>query len=372
MKLCYLADASSIHTQRWVKYFADVGHEVHLISQKPFGANPPADVRLHLLQPLKIGNTPVRGINLAFQVLQIYRNIRKLKPDLLHAHDALGYGFWGALCQFHPFVITPWGSDVVVKPGESWFFKWSVKFALKNADFITCDADHLVETMTALGAAQAKIRVIYFGVDTKRFCPAPQNDALRARLGIAPHCPVVISLRSLNPIYDIESLVRAAPLVLEKVPDARFIIAGNGALRTQLEQLASTLGIAEQLKFVGAIPNHELPDYLTLSDVYVSTSLSDGGLAASTAEAMACALPVVITDFGDNRQWVAEGKGGFLVPLRNPAILADKIVYLLESAAIRRVFGAFNRQVILERNDYYTEMAKVERIYQALLEAYNP
>ncbi len=369
MRICYLADASSIHTQRWVKYFADVGHEVHLISQKPFDANTPANVNLHLLQPLTVGTVPLKGINLAFQVLQIYRKIRRIKPDILHAHDALGYGFWGALCRFHPFVVTPWGSDVVVKPGESWFFKWSIQVALKNADFITCDADHLVETMTALGAHHNKIRVIYFGVDTKRFCPAPKNDALRARLGIAPGSLVVISLRSLNPIYDIESLVRAAPLVLKKIPDVRFIIAGNGALRAQLEQLAITLGVAEQLKFVGAIPNQELPDYLTLSDVYVSTSLSDGGLAASTAEAMACALPVVITDFGDNRQWVTDSKGGFLIPLRNPAVLADKIVYLLENAEIRRKFGTFNRQVILERNDYYTEMAKVEHIYQALLEA---
>jgi len=368
VKLCYLADASSIHTQRWVKYFADVGHEVHVISQKPFGANPPTNVSLHLLQPLKVGSTTIKGANLPFQILQIHQNIRRLKPHLLHAHDALGYGFWGALCRFHPFVITPWGSDVVVSPGKSWFFKWSVQFALKNADFLTCDADHLVGTLTALGANPNKIQVIYFGVDTKKFAPAAPDGNLRARLGIAANAPVVISLRHLNPIYDIESLVRAAPLVLEKIPDARFIIAGNGTLRFQLEQLATALGIAEQLKFVGAIPNHELPDYLTLSDVYVSTSLSDGGLAASTAEAMACALPVIITDFGDNRQWVTDGKGGFLIPLRNPAVLADKIVYLLENAETRRQFGAFNRQVILERNDYYTEMAKVERIYQNLLE----
>ncbi len=98
-------------------------------------------------------------------------------------------------------------------------------------------------------------------------------------------------------------------------------------------------------------------------DVYVSTSLSDAGLAASTAEAMACGLPVVITDFGDNRKWIEDGESGFIVPLKDPKALAEKIIYLLKNKDIRREFGMRNRKIIEEKNNYYREMEKMENSY---------
>jgi len=101
--------------------------------------------------------------------------------------------------------------------------------------------------------------------------------------------------------------------------------------------------------------------------VYVSTSLSDAGLAASTAEAMACELPVIITDFGANAEWIQDGKNGFLVPMKNSKSLADKIIVLLKDKNLREKFGKKGRQLIKERLDYDTEMSKMERIYEELI-----
>jgi glycosyltransferase involved in cell wall biosynthesis len=126
------------------------------------------------------------------------------------------------------------------------------------------------------------------------------------------------------------------------------------------------LGISDSVKFVGFIPNEKLPEYLASADVYVSTSLSDAGLAASTAEAMACGLPVIVTDFGDNRRWVKNGVNGFIVPLRDPKTLADKIVYLLKNENIRKEFGIRNRIIIEKKNNYYKEMERMEHIYEVL------
>jgi glycosyltransferase involved in cell wall biosynthesis len=98
----------------------------------------------------------------------------------------------------------------------------------------------------------------------------------------------------------------------------------------------------------------------------VSTSLSDAGIAASTAEAMACGLPVVITDFGDNGRWVKNGEGGFLFRPGDHEALAQAIVWLLTHEGARSAFGRVNRTTIEQHNDYEKEMAKMERLYEEL------
>jgi glycosyltransferase involved in cell wall biosynthesis len=181
---------------------------------------------------------------------------------------------------------------------------------------------------------------------------------------------VVISLRSLEPVYDLETLIKAVPTVVKKLPQAIFLIAGEGSQREYLESLANNLGIFNNVKFTGSIPNSQLPDYLTTADVYVSTSLSDAGLSASTAEAMACGLPVVITDSGENRRWVKDGEGGFLIPVRDPESLADRILYLLGNEKTRSRFGERNREIIMERNNYLKEMKRMEGLYKKVIASY--
>lgn len=301
-------------------------------------------------------------------MIQIRRLIKRVRPDVLHAHYTLTYGFWGALSMFHPFVLTAWGSDILIKPGDSRLSKYKTKFSLSRADVITCDAVHLLNRMVDLGAEKQKIRIVYFGVDTERFSPNKRDDNFKAELGVEKDSPTVISLRNLNPLYDVESFVMATPSILTAMPHARFIIAGDGEQRNHLRNLAERLGVADKIKFVGLIPNDELPRYLASSDVYVSTSLSDAGISASTAEAMACQLPVVITDVAENRNWVKEGEGGFIVPPKNPKALAERIIYLLRDKMVRSRFGVINRKTICERNDYSKQMREMEQVYDELLE----
>ncbi|HOX22616.1 MAG TPA: glycosyltransferase family 4 protein, partial [Elusimicrobiales bacterium] len=113
-------------------------------------------------------------------------------------------------------------------------------------------------------------------------------------------------------------------------------------------------------------PNNELPDELRSADVYVSTSLSDAGIASSTAEAMSCGLPVVVSDSGENRLWVNDGANGYVVPVRNPKELADKLILLLQDRDLRIKMGQANRKVIKERDDYYREMDKMDKLYLAI------
>jgi glycosyltransferase involved in cell wall biosynthesis len=363
MRICYIANAESIHTQRWIQFFARKGHEIHLISPTPPIGDYPQNVSLHPIKVLQ----GIRGLNHVFTIVQIRRIMKRIHPDILHAHYVADYGFWAALSRVHPFVVTAWGSDVLVRPRESRFSKWMVKFVLRRADLITCDAEHLEHRMTELGAERERIKLIYFGVDTQKFSPGKGDLKFKEKLQLEPSSLTIISLRNLSPIYDVESILRAIPLVRDAIPDSKFIIAGDGEQRNYLETLAKSLEVSDSIRFVGRIPNDALPGYLASSNIYVSTALSDAGLAASTAEAMACELPVVITDFGNNRNWVKDGEGGFVIPTKSPAILANKIVYLLKDEDVRKRFGKINRRVIEERNNYEKEMRSMEETYFQLM-----
>jgi glycosyltransferase involved in cell wall biosynthesis len=146
------------------------------------------------------------------------------------------------------------------------------------------------------------------------------------------------------------------------------MILGKGSQEKYLIELSQTLGVSENIYFGGMVSNDELSEYLRLADVYVSTSLSDAGIAASTAEAMAVGLPVITTNTGENEKWISDEENGYLIPIKNPQILAEKIIYLLKEENCRTIFAKNNRQRIEERNDYYKEMAKMENIYRELIQ----
>lgn len=369
MRICYIADGSSIHTQRWLNYFAQKGHEVHLISPMPTaGEGFAKGVQLHLLVRLMPRIWPVtRYFSGLLWLAQTRRLLRKIKPDIVDAHFITVNGYLAVASGFHPLVLSVWGSDILIAPKQNAVYKFLAKQALRKADRVLCVSPAIKEESIQLGANSQKVEVTLIGVDTKRFSPAQRNTMIFQKLNISDLFPVVMSTRGHRSVYNIETLVKAIPLVLEEAPEARFIITGQGEQTSYLERLAQDLGITDNTKFVGQIPDEELVAYLASSVVYVSTSLSDG-TSASLLEAMACGLAPVVTDIPANRPWIKDGENGFLVPVKDHKTLATKITYLIKNAEIRREFGKANRRIVQEKAKYETQMAKVERIYQGLVE----
>ena len=364
MKICYIAEAINIHTQRWVKYFADRGHEIHLVSPTPLGDGDIGKAELHVLKRLppqiRIISPP---INLPLSIIQISRLIRRIKPDILHAHYITSCGFWGGLSRFHPFVLSAWGSDVLVDPNRSRISRYFVQFALKRADLITTMGENLIEEIIKLGADPDKIHFVVNGVDTKKF--NPQKKRLKEEHKIVDF-PVVISVRWLHPIYDVETLIKSVPIVLEQIPGVKFIIAGEGAQKNYLRDIAKSLGVLDSTSFIGRIPHDQLPNYLAAADVYVSTSLSDGA-SVSLLEAMACGLAPVVTDVGDVGKWIKDGQNGFVIPVKSPDLLAEKIICLLRNEELRDKMAKPNRQLVEERAEYEKEMEKMEKLYEEVI-----
>jgi glycosyltransferase involved in cell wall biosynthesis len=360
MKICFLAGANSIHSYRWIKYFAESGYEISWISLAPSINKPLPNVRYFEI------NCERSIVDLLKAALKVRGILASERPDILHVHSVGTYGVVALLSGVKNIFVTPWGSDVIYGK-KSKIKRLFIGAILKRANFITCDALHMQNELIQLGVLPDRINIINFGIDTEKFSPKPFSKEIRELYELAD-APCVISLRNFEKVYDIETLLRAIPEVLKNNPSVRFMLVGKGTLENKLKSLAEDLGIEKAVKFVGFVPNDQLPDTLNSMNIYVSTSLSDAGIAASTAEAMACGLPVVISDSGENSAWINDGENGFLVPVSQPNTLAEKISLLLENEALRRKMGEYARATIISRNDYLVEMAKMKRLYKKALD----
>jgi len=366
MRICYLADGTSLHTQRWVNYFVRKGHEVHLISYR-FRAGYDERLKQHTLTRLPPKSCGVSrypsGILGLFQIRQL---LGQMKPDILDAHYITVNGYLAAFSGFHPLILSAWGSDILISSRQSSLHRFLISKSLKKADGIICVSSAMKEEIVKLGASPDMVTVTPIGVDTAEFSPKQKDGRVIPELGVADSSPVVISTRNLEPLYGVITLIKAIPLVLRKVPEAQFVIIGDGAQRNILENEVKSQGVSGNTTFVGWVQHGRLPRYLAASDVYVSTSLSDGA-SISLMEAMASGLAPVVTDIPANRSWISDGESGLLFPVRDAEALAERIVYLIEHKEVRKRFGNVSREIVTERAEHKKEMDRVESIYQGLL-----
>ena len=362
MKICFLGDIRSIHTKRWVTFFAK-DHEVHLISlEYPEDEKTQDYEEEYLKKNVRIHKISKKLSQLLISPLYFKKIIIEINPDIVHAHYITHYGFCGAFSGFHPLILSGWGSDVLIDPHTSKIKNYMVKFAIKKADLITCDGKNSMNEIIKLGGNQDNVIQINHGLDINEFNPGKKD--LNFVEGITKSkSPVVINIRGFKPIYNIECFISAIPIILKECPDTKFIISGMGYNEEKIKQLVSDFGISNSIHFVGWIPHDTLATYLASSDIYVSTSLSDGGASVSMLEAMACGLPVVVTEGGDNREWITDGKNGYIIPQNNPEILAEKVIQLLLKENLRVQFGDNSKRLIEENADYYKEMNKMENQY---------
>ena len=363
MKTFFIASAESIHSFKWISFCHQLGHEVIWVSFAKSEFEIPKSI--HYYEVLRKS----KFLALFGGGFCIRRLISAHEPDLVQIHSV---GFYGVLSLFVPrhipIVATPWGSDVIFGK-KNFLKKMLIQYCLRRARVITCDAFHMKrEILMLTPEAPEKIRLINFGVDTKRF-RKKQNASIpeNIRYGGGPFN--VLSTRNLEEVYDLETLIRAIPIVRSLNVDINVILVGSGSQADYLRLLCEELDVKQAVAFTGRIPNDDLINYLASSDLYVSTALSDAGIAASSAEAMSCELPVVLSDTGENSRWVSDGINGFLFPAKNPLELARTIVRALQLSSVdRERMGAKARETIINRNDFVTEMQKVDVLYRAALD----
>lgn len=354
MRVCFLTATGSIHDQRLLKSLAKRGHEVHVITLHPPKALDGVQLH-HLTAPI----TRYSDVAFLFNYSRIRRLLDSINPDVVAGLGLSNYGFYAAVCGRRPLAVSAYGSDVLLAPKESLRLKWMVKYAIKKADLITADAEVLKKEIMRLGGEESKVVVQPLGVDDVFL------SVNRSREFARKDRYTVLSYRSLEPLYNIELILQAFPLVVEQTAKVKLIIAGEGSQRSKLEEMASQLGIENKTQFMGAVAHDELPKVLESADVYVSMSLSDS-TSVSLLEAMAAGVFPIVSDIPGNREWVENRVNGFTVPTDDPRLLAKRIVQAVEDDSLRRSAAQKNLEIITAKARWNENIDRLEAAFLRL------
>jgi glycosyltransferase involved in cell wall biosynthesis len=363
MKILYVTDMDTVHEVRIFRKMLEYDDlEFHIAS---FAKKPT------LLMDMGIPNLSYFGsnkFNFPYNAWKLKRILNEIRPDILHGNYVQTTGFWSAMTGYHPFLLMSWGTDILLNPDRSFIYRQVTKYTAKRADMIAADCEEVKKRIINLtNYPENRFAVFPVGIDLGAFNPKTEGrDEMRERLGWE-NKRVMIMTRNLHQVYDIPTFLRAIPEVVKEVPDARALICGEGPERVRLESIISELGIREYVNLAGYVQNDELPKYLAASDVYVSTSLSDG-TALTLLEAMAVKLPLVVTDVPANLEWVKSGENGFVVPRGNSEALAEKLILTLKDKVIRKRFGDLNWKIAQEKADWNKNFEVLHQAYMKLFE----
>lgn len=246
--------------------------------------------------------------------------------------------------------------------------KWTTRLAHR----ILVNAASIRDWLIADGYDPAAITLIRNGIDLAKFQRRPGYKSVREEYGVAPQAPLVVMLARLVPKKGVDDFLRAAAILAQRFPSARFLLVGerltvtNGkcapdqAYHEELRMLCRDLGLDDKVIFTGH--RHDVPELLMQSNVSVLPSHTEG-LSNSLLESMAAGLPLVATDVGGNPELVREGENGFLVPVQDPEALAQAIGRILADENLARRFGRASKQRAQEEFSMERMVRDTQQVY---------
>ena len=281
---------------------------------------------------------------------RLSREVRARKIEVLHAHQYTPF-FYSALAKLVPgrsprIILTEHGRhypDVVSAKR-----RWTNRIVLKRfADAVNACCDFSRQALAELDGFPAdRIEVIENGIQLDRYGPIEDRGPLRARLGLDPGRRYVAMIGRLHSIKDPTTLVRGFAPVAAARDDTDLLLVGDGPLRSDLESLAESLGIKNRVRFLGI--RSDVPDILRAVDLFALTSVSEAA-SLTLMEAMASALPVVVTEVGGNPEIVRPGIEGMLVPREDFDATAQALLALLAGPERARAMGQAGRRRVEEK-----------------------
>lgn len=372
MKILYLSDILGPHDYRFLRTNVERGYDVTLLTYRDRLDQTGLEAQYYdvrNIDRLKIIHKPELSENTPLNFVKRTSNLRGIvkteRPDILHAGWIQTSGFLAALSRFHPYLLMPWGSDIMYFSKNTIKNRIASRFAIKKADMITVDCEYGKRILIDDFSYPAdRVVVMPWDTDTEVFNSDNKDPKLKNQLGLEGK-KVVLMMRIFRPEYGIEDFIKSLPAVKAAHPDARYLMLGYGPLENDLKKLASDLGVNDSIVWTGYVPQSEVVKYINISDIYVSTSLRDGS-SSSLLEAMACGLPAVVTDIPGNLEWIEDGKNGLVVKRSDPSSIADGINRLIADTDLRRSMSVQNISKIREKGDFRKNFSILEDIYKKL------
>lgn len=344
-KLMYLANAANIHTKRWAVHFSKT-YSITILSFE--------DAKIDGVEVIPL-RSPLRGLMRYIWTIPFVRmTLAKIKPQILHAHYAGGYGLVGALAGFHPYVLSVWGSDIYQAPRNSVIYRKILKFMLKQADYL-CSTS-IAMASEAQRYVNRNFIITPFGIDCeiyRKFEVAGQSEEF-----------VVGTVKKLDKLYGVDRLLQAFALLCGQAPRTRLrlLIIGDGDERANLRDLANSLGISSSVEFYGGARQEDVPTLLNRMTVYVALSRSES-FGVAVLEASACELPVVVSDAGGLPEVVVDGETGFVIKNGEPQLAAIAIKKLIGDPMLRDCMGAAGRKFVLSKYRWEYTVKELEGLY---------
>jgi glycosyltransferase involved in cell wall biosynthesis len=395
MKLVFLADARSAIAINWVRWFVQGGHEVHWVSSRP--ADPPleglasfqviplfpelpAGVSVsrsnRLLHPaatiLRHWMTPFR-LKTPVQALQ--RLLEDLQPDLLHAMRIPQEGMAavkavGLMEKGHssPVVASVWGDDFTYHAHSSPMMGRLTRETVQKVDGLHTDCFRDIKLAFEWGL-RIDTRVIVEptngGIRGNLFFPGKPINELVQEYALPKDAFFILNPRGIREVARTDTFFKAIPIVLKTITNAHFL-----ALKMRGSSIAEhwvrRLDIGDSVTLLPPLPLDRMPDLYRLSPVLTSLTEHDG-LPNVLLESMACGCFPICGNLESIREWIEDGKNGFLVPPGDPKAAAAAIVRAASDGGLRRKAAGLNQNLIRKRAEWQSVMGRVERFYRALI-----
>lgn len=265
---------------------------------------------------------------------KLARLLKERQPDILHAHDAHAVAIAALAMSFVRTSIPTRvvaSRRVIFQLGQNIFSRWKYR----RVDRFICASSFIRTVLADDGISPKRLDVVYEGVDLVNLDTAPRVN-LHETFSLPEGAPIVGNVGALDPDKGQRYLIKAAQLVIRKIPNAQFLIVGQGVLEETLRRQIKNLNLETQVLLTGF-----RSDVLSLQkgfNVFVMSSLSEG-LGTSVIDAMACGRPVVSTNVGGLPELVDPGKTGQLVSPHDPRSLAEAILSILQDKTLQVRYG---------------------------------
>lgn len=302
-----------------------------------------------------------------YQLARMVAYLRRGRFDVIHAHDLWSnmIGLVAGKLAGVPVIVTSQRDLSHADWYRSTRKKWLRKAQSASSAVLTNARMIREGLVNQEGLAADKVRVIYNGVDLDRFKSSP---SLRAKLFPGAERAKLIVLVG-NMHTDVKgqpTLIAAAPEVVARVPQAQFVLVGDGEKRKDFEAAAQAAGVGPNFMFLGR--RTDVADILAACDIAVLPSAAEG-MPNAVLEYMAAGLPVVATAVGGNLEVISDGATGLLVPPHDSVALAQALARLLDDDVLALRLARRGRELVEQRFSFERLTGEVGALYEELLQA---
>ena len=307
------------------------------------------------------GVDSIRGV---WQLLRLAAFLRHERFDIVHTHDLWSnlMGVPAAFLARVPVIISS-QRDLSHLPWYQGRRRMWLRRIQGLSNVVLANADAIREQLTAEGyLPPERIRVIHNGVEVKKFDRVSRDSRYLPNCGDGTRIVLVGNMNS--GVKGHTDLIKAAPAIVRDFPDARFVLAGDGACRRQFESQIHDLGLDQQFHFLGQ--REDIPEILAACDIAVLPSRAEG-LPNVLLEYLAAGLATVATNVGGNAEIVKDGVTGLLVPPDKPELLAGALLRLMRDPDLASRLGHSGREHVRNAFSFDNLVEQTEGLYSELL-----